>query len=74
VQRCDGRSALHHRFITADKCDEVADPHDAELATLRPPQRGLVQRREPRAATGLPQDARVQHVRPHHVVDERRPR
>ena len=70
MQRRCGGGTLHHSFITADERDEIAHPHDAEFAAFRPSQRGLVQRREMRAATWLTQDARVQHVRPCHVMDE----
>ena len=71
MHRCDGGGALHDRLIRADERDEVADAHDAEIAAFGPPHRGLIQRHETRAAARLPQNARVQHVRPHHVVDER---
>ena len=74
VQRRGRGGALHDGFVVADERDEIADAHDAEIAAFRAPQRGLVQRRKTRAATRLAQDARVQHVRPHHVMDEGRAR
>ena len=70
MQRRGRGGALHHGFIGADERHEIADAHDAELAAFRAPQRRLVQRRKLRAAARLAQDARVQHVRPHHVMDE----
>ena len=70
MQRSDSRGALHHRLIRSHERNEIANPDDPEIATFGPPDRRLIQRRQPSAATRLPQDARVQHVRPHHVMDE----
>ena len=70
VHRCDRGGALHDGLVTADERQKIADAHDAEIAPFGATQCGLVQRREIRTATRLAQDARVQQVGAHHVMDE----
>ena len=70
VQRSDCSGALHHRLIRPDERNEIADTDNPEIAAFGAPYRCLIQRRQSRATTWLPQDARVQHIRPHDVMDE----
>ncbi len=71
MHRRDRGGALHRAFIGAGKSDEIADAHDAEIAALGTTDGGLIEGGEMCAAAGLAQDPSVQHVGPHHVVDER---
>ena len=70
VQGRDRGGALHDGLVAADERQKIADTHHAEIAPFGASQRRLVQRRKTRTATRLAQDARMQHVGPHHVMDE----
>ncbi len=65
------RGALDDRFIKSHERHEVADADNPDLAIGGFADCRLVQFRQPGAARRLAQHARMQHVRPGDIVDER---
>jgi hypothetical protein len=71
IRGSGGCGALDDRFIRSYQRHEVAGAHDPDLAARGLADCRLVQIRQPGTARRLAQHARMQHVRPDDIVDER---